>query len=73
VPLFQQVGNGFVFPAFLHPQAILMRADLEAAVGDKAQARTYYRRFLTLWAKADPEFQPIVDRARKALAALGPG
>jgi TolB-like protein/tetratricopeptide (TPR) repeat protein len=61
------------FQTLLWPRALLLRADLEAAKGDKQVARTYYRRFLTLWAKADPELQPIVDRARKSLAALGPG
>jgi len=73
VSLFTQVGNGFVFPLFLYPRTLLLRADLEAAKGDKAVARQFYQRFLTLWAQTDPEFQPIVDRARKALAALGPG
>jgi TolB-like protein/tetratricopeptide (TPR) repeat protein len=72
-PVLTQIGNGFVFTGFLWPRAMLLRADLEAAKGDKGVARSYYRRLLALWAKADPELQPVVDRARKSLAALGPG
>jgi len=53
------------------PRMALLRADLEAAAGNKAVARTWYQRFVDLWAAADPEFQPIVERARKSLAALG--
>jgi tetratricopeptide (TPR) repeat protein/TolB-like protein len=70
-PVFNQIGNGFVFTSFLWPRAMLLRADLEAAKGDKTVARQYYRRFITLWANADPEFKPIVERARKSLEALG--
>ncbi|HET9423849.1 MAG TPA: hypothetical protein VFO55_00650 [Gemmatimonadaceae bacterium] len=54
----------------LWPRALLLRADLEAARGDKAVAREHYTRFLTLWAKADPEAAPIVSRVRAALGQL---
>ncbi len=54
----------------LWPRAMLMRADLEAAKGDKSVARDYYTKFLALWAKSDPEFAPLMARVRASLAAL---
>jgi hypothetical protein len=54
----------------LWPRAMLMRADLEAAKGSKQIAREYYTRFLALWAKADPEFTPMLERVRSKLNAL---
>jgi tetratricopeptide (TPR) repeat protein len=53
------------------PRMMLMRADLAAALGRKEEARTWYTRFIDLWSTAIPELQPIVERARQALAALG--
>jgi hypothetical protein len=70
-PLFVQSGPGFIFPIELWPRALILRADLEAARGDKPKVKEFYQRFITLMSAADPEFQPIVDRAKKALAALG--
>jgi len=54
------------------PRALVLRADLEAAVGDRAKARSYYRQFIDLWSGADPEFQPFVNRVRGTLAGLPP-
>jgi TolB-like protein len=65
-------GN-WAFASMLWPRALLIRAELEAAIGDKAVARRDFQRLLTLWAEADPEFKPLVDRARNGLAALPPG
>jgi hypothetical protein len=50
----------------LWPRAMLLRADLEAAKGDKQIAKDYYTKFLALWAKADPEFAPLMTRVRAA-------
>jgi hypothetical protein len=58
--------------ALVWPRVLSLRADLEAAKGDKRIAREYYTRFLALWAKSDPEFAPLMARVRAALAALGP-
>jgi hypothetical protein len=55
----------------LVPRATLLRADLAAALGQRDEAREWYRRFLDLWSTADPEFRPIVDRARKGYIAAG--
>lgn len=45
----------------------LMTADLLAASGRNEEAQLYYRRVADLWARADPELQPFVQRARAAL------
>ena len=63
------IGLGIGFAAGLWPRTMLLRADLEAARGHRGEARVWYQRFLDLWSRPDPEFKPIVDRARKALAA----
>ena len=62
----QVVGNTML----LVPRAVLLRADLAAALGYKQEARVWYQRFLDLWAKADPQAAPVLDRVRKALAGL---
>jgi hypothetical protein len=49
---------------------MLLRGDLEAMVGDKATARICYQRLIDLWSGADPDLQPMVTRARKALDGL---
>ena len=54
----------------LRPRMMLLRADLAAALGFRDEARTWYRRFIELWATADVEFQPIVTRARRAYERL---
>lgn len=41
---------------------------MKAARGDKAEARKFYERFITLCSNADPEFRPMVERARKAIS-----
>ena len=67
MPLQNQGSNA----AFFYPRQMLLRADLAAALGFRDEARTWYRRFIDLWATAQPELQPVVERARRALAALG--
>jgi len=52
---------------------MLLRADLAAALGRRDEARKWYARFIDMWATADPELQPTVQRAKNALAALGAG
>ncbi len=53
-------------------RAMLRRADLAAAAGQKDEARKWYARVLDLWADADADLQPVVTRIRGSLAALGP-
>jgi tetratricopeptide (TPR) repeat protein len=65
----QSIGG---LPAvFFAPRTMLLRADLAAATGQRDEARTWYRRFIDLWSTASPDLQPLVERARKSLAALG--
>lgn len=46
-------------------RAMMLRADLAAATGDRATARRFARALSDLWAGADPELQPQVLRMRK--------
>ena len=59
------------WPLLHVPRMMLLRADLEAAIGSAAEARNWYVKVLDLWSQADPEFQPTVARVRTALARLG--
>ncbi len=58
--------------AALWPRMMLLRADLAAATGSRAEARKWYARVIDLWSDADAELQPEVSRVRASLAALGP-
>ena len=40
--------------------------------GDAESARDYYTRFIALWENADPELQPRVEAARRAVESLTP-
>lgn len=59
------------FAAALWWRAMVLRADIAAGLGLRDEARLWYGRFLGLWSKADPEFAPIVARARAAFLAVG--
>ncbi|MGH7636869.1 MAG: hypothetical protein ACREOK_04390, partial [Gemmatimonadaceae bacterium] len=63
-------SQGFTAAAFA-PRLMLLRADLAAARGHRDEARLWYDRFLEAWSTANPEFQPVVERARRVRAALG--
>ena len=45
-------------------------AEALEAEGRTAEAAEAYNRFISLWASADPELQPRVDAARRALARI---
>ena len=65
---------GALQPAYagmLWPREFLLMGDLLAAKGRKQDAAQAYRRVVGLWSRGDPEVQPIVTRAREALARLG--
>ncbi|MDX1675147.1 MAG: tetratricopeptide repeat protein, partial [Longimicrobiales bacterium] len=56
---------------FLHRGLVLERlADLHEQAGSPAEAARYYRELIDLWEDADPELQPRVDAARRALERL---
>ena len=57
----------------LYVRMMLQSADLEMALGSRAEARKWYARVADLWADADPELQPILKRVRAALADKAQG
>jgi hypothetical protein len=69
-PITFPVEPGYPF-GLLFPRIMLLRADLEAAMGSPEGARLWYRRVLDLWAPADAELQPLLDRVRRSYAAVG--
>lgn len=69
VPLTQGSAGGLSMPP-LWVRMMRMRADLAAAAGQAAEARTWYDRVLDLWSDADAEVRPDVDRMRAARARL---
>jgi hypothetical protein len=70
-PLLEQMGTGFALSGWVWGRTMLLLGDLAAARGQADEARAAYRFVLGLWAHADPEFQPTVERVRAALARLG--
>ncbi len=44
--------------------------ELYEAKGERARARDYYQRFVTLWDKADADLQPVVKSVRARIARL---
>lgn len=54
----------------LAPRMMKQRGDLAAALGFREEALVWYGKLLSLWADADAEFKPEVDRVRAAAAAL---
>jgi serine/threonine-protein kinase len=64
---FEQISMyDFVFLATSH----LRRAEIYERLGQLAEARRHYARFVELWADCDPDLRHLVDRARQRLAAL---
>ncbi|MGH7636870.1 MAG: hypothetical protein ACREOK_04395 [Gemmatimonadaceae bacterium] len=57
--------------AVLVPRAMLTRAELAAALGQRQEAALWYDRFIALWQRPDPALMPLLDRAKRARAALG--
>jgi tetratricopeptide (TPR) repeat protein len=52
--------------------AHLRRAQIHARRREGDAARFHYGRFVSLWEACDPEFRPLLEQARRELAALGP-
>ena len=51
-------------------QALFRLGELYENANDAKRATEYYGRFVDLWAKADPEFQPRVADARRRIDQL---
>jgi tetratricopeptide (TPR) repeat protein len=62
--------EGFVYDLMYAGPAHLERGRLAERLGDGRAATEHYRRFLTLWKGADPEFQPMLDSARAGLGRV---
>jgi eukaryotic-like serine/threonine-protein kinase len=52
------------------PAALQRAAALHEDAGRSAEAAAHYSRFIELWKDADPELQPRVEAARRALARM---
>ena len=71
-PYFPLQGQQGPTSASLAPRMMLLRADLAAATGARDEARAFYQRFIDALQFAAPDVQPLVERARRSRAALGP-
>jgi len=69
--VYERLSPTFAFGCFLWTRDALLLADLAAAQGRTDVAVRAYRRVIGQWGGGDPEVQPVVARARAALAALG--
>jgi serine/threonine-protein kinase len=54
-----------------YARSLMWRGQLQERLGDREAAIDSYRRFVTLWADADPALQPQRETARAALRRLG--
>jgi tetratricopeptide (TPR) repeat protein/TolB-like protein len=69
--MLDQIAAGFTFQCMLWPRTFLLLGDLAAATGQRQEAARAYRMFIGMWEHGDPDVQPVVQRARDALARLG--
>jgi tetratricopeptide (TPR) repeat protein len=60
------------FDPYWLPVAYERLGDLYGQRGDTAKAIYYYGKLVDLWKDADPELQPRVEAARRAIEALSP-
>jgi tetratricopeptide (TPR) repeat protein len=67
---YEASGSFFAFDVVNVALSHLRRAQLYEELGDRAQARRHYARFLELWRDPDPELRLMVDSARNALERL---
>jgi tetratricopeptide (TPR) repeat protein len=58
------------FDRWFLPGVLQRLGELHEQAGNREAAARYYGRFVELWANADPELQPLVERAKAALARL---
>jgi DNA-binding SARP family transcriptional activator len=67
---FASLGDGSVTEIPLRAPSHFRQAEIHERLGNRDQAARHYAQFLRLWSAADPEFQPLVDTARRRLASL---
>jgi len=66
---FRSIAERAAYELVYLAPAHLRQAEIYDRRGDRA-AVPHYRRFIELWGEADPELQPVVERARKRVAEL---
>ena len=67
---FAASGEGPVDQLMYLAPAHLQQAEIYEKLGDKQEAAGHYQRFLKLWGDCDPELRPMLEEARRRLAAL---
>jgi tetratricopeptide (TPR) repeat protein len=69
----EMAGNGrFQADPYNIPRTLFRLGQLYQDAADTTRAMDYYGRFVDLWKNADPELQPRVAEARRAMAELVP-
>jgi len=63
--------TGWVLAGWELARILRRLGELHEAKGNRAQAASYYQRFVDQWKNADPELQPRVQEIRQRLARLG--
>jgi hypothetical protein len=64
-------GNEFALRGLIEPFAHRRLAQLNTALGRKADAIAHWRAFLAAFTDPDPDLSPLVIEAHDALARLG--
>jgi tetratricopeptide (TPR) repeat protein len=67
LPWFEHLVELGPFELLYYPIAELRQAEIHQRQGRPERARSHYRRFLELWADADPVTGPMVEQARRNL------
>ncbi len=65
------VATGLLNEVYLVPSHY-RRAEIYERLGNPGEAARHYRRVIEIWKDADPELQPWVEAARRAMEALSP-
>ena len=66
---YETLGKRAMGPMYLAPSH-LRQAEIYERLGEREKAVHHHARFIELWQDADPELQPQVEAARRALARL---
>lgn len=67
---FASLGEGSVSEVPVRAMSRLRQAQIYERLGNRREAVAYYTDFVHLWSNADAQFRPLVDTARRQLAAL---
>jgi serine/threonine protein kinase/tetratricopeptide (TPR) repeat protein len=69
-PWFDHLVESSVFEFVYLPLSYLRKAEILDRRGDQNTASASYKAFIDLWGDCDPEIRPMVDLARRRLAAM---